>query len=146
MAYEIAARSSFDLGDRKSGLDQAHQSLVFLPENPLLLVAVADVQAREHQNDSAISSVRDALNHLDRFTRPIAIAEHAWPEIKRNQQAIARFVVGRPLIRRALQPAAQPGQLVSIRPRPPFLSPVLSTSPMLRPLTCLARIISSPMI
>jgi hypothetical protein len=36
MVYEIAARSSFDLGDRKSGLDQAHQSLVLLPENPLL--------------------------------------------------------------------------------------------------------------
>src|SRR5216683_5814618 len=76
------------------------------PENPLLLVAVADVQAREHQNDSAISSARDALDYLDRFTRPIAIAEHDWPEIKRNQQAIARFVVGRTLIQRALQKSA----------------------------------------
>ncbi len=55
------------------------------PKNPLLLVAVADVQAREHQNDSAISSACDALDYLDRFTRPIAIAEHDWPEIKRNQ-------------------------------------------------------------
>jgi hypothetical protein len=41
-------------------LDQAHQSLVLLPENPLLLVAVADMQAREHQNDSAISSAPEA--------------------------------------------------------------------------------------
>ena len=34
VAAEAAARSSFDLGDLKSGLDYAHLSLSLLPENP----------------------------------------------------------------------------------------------------------------
>ena len=72
MVYEIAARSSFDLGDLKVGLDYAHQFLALLPENPLFLVAVAHVQAREYQNDAAISSARDSLDYLDRFARPVA--------------------------------------------------------------------------
>src|ERR1700733_11473116 len=38
-AFEIAARSSFDEGDYKGGLEYAAQSLALLPENPLLLVA-----------------------------------------------------------------------------------------------------------
>src|SRR6202034_3499687 len=50
-AADAAARSSFDLGELKSGLDYAHLSLSLLPENPLLLVAVADVQAVLQQNE-----------------------------------------------------------------------------------------------
>jgi hypothetical protein len=41
---EGAARASFDLGDLQSGLDYARFSLSLTPENPLLLVAVADVR------------------------------------------------------------------------------------------------------
>ena len=58
VAAEAAARSSFDLGNLKSGLDYAHLSLSLLPENPLLLVAVADVQAVLQQNEEAIASAR----------------------------------------------------------------------------------------
>jgi len=39
--FEIEARSSFDEGDYEGGLKYARQSLALLPENPLLLVAVA---------------------------------------------------------------------------------------------------------
>ena len=106
--YERAARSSFDLGDLKSGMYYAHESLVLLPENPLLLVAVADVQARQHQNDAAIASARDALDYFDRFDRPAAIPEHNWPDLKHTQQARAYFVIGRALIQSALQKS--PGQ------------------------------------
>jgi hypothetical protein len=74
-----------------------------LPENPLFLVAVADVQTSEHQHDAAISSARDCLDYLDRFARPVAIAESGWPGIKLNQEAIARFVIGRALIQKALE-------------------------------------------
>src|SRR5580692_11838393 len=35
-AYEVAARSSFDLGDYDRGLTHGRQSLALLPENPLL--------------------------------------------------------------------------------------------------------------
>ena len=40
---EGAARASFDLGDLQSGMDYARFSLSLLPENPLLLVAVAAI-------------------------------------------------------------------------------------------------------
>ena len=100
---ETAARSSFDLNDFKSGLEYAHLSLSLLPENPLLLVAVADVQAALQQNEAAIASARDALDYLDRFGHPAAIPEHDWPDFKRRQQATAWFVIGRALVNEALQ-------------------------------------------
>ena len=103
---EAGARSSFDLGDFKSGLDYAHLSLSLLPENPLLLVAVADVQAALQQNEAAIASARDALDYLDRFDRPARIPEHDWPDTKRKQQGTAWFVIGRALVNEALQSPA----------------------------------------
>jgi predicted CXXCH cytochrome family protein len=100
---EIAARSSFDEGDSEGGLEFARQSLVLLPENPLLLVAVADAQASQGQNDPAIASARDALAYLDRFARPISVSERDWPEVKRKQQATAYFVIGRAQLRLGLE-------------------------------------------
>ena len=45
-AYEVSADSSFDLRNYAAGLDFAKNSLTYLPENPQLLAAVADVQAK----------------------------------------------------------------------------------------------------
>ena len=101
--YEVAARASFDLGDFKSGLEYAHLSLALLPENTLLLVAVADVQAHQHQNELAIASAHNALDYFDRFDRPAAIPKHDWSDLKRRQKATAWFVIGRALINQALQ-------------------------------------------
>jgi predicted CXXCH cytochrome family protein len=105
-AADAAARSSFDLGELKSGLDYAHLSLSLLPENPLLLVAVADVQAVLQQNEAAISSADDALEYLDRFDHPAKIPERDWPNTKRAEQGTAWFVIGRALINEALQTPA----------------------------------------
>src|SRR5258708_12099659 len=58
-AYEVAARASFGLEDYDAGLNYARESLTLLPENPLLLVSVADVQARKPLTDPAIP---DPLN------------------------------------------------------------------------------------
>lgn len=66
-AYEVAARASFELDDYDAGLNYARESLTLLPENPLLLVSVADVEAHKHLNDAAISDARDAIEYLDRF-------------------------------------------------------------------------------
>ncbi len=99
---ERAARASFDLGDLKSGLDDARFSLELLPENPLLLVAVADVEARLEENDTAIASARDALDYLDRFAGPATIPAREWPDFTRKQQATAWFVIGRALVNEAL--------------------------------------------
>src|ERR1700688_5059047 len=78
-AYEVAADSSVDQHEYAAGLKYAKKSLTFLPENPQLLVAVADVQAREHLNDEAIASARAALDYFERFVRPGAVAESPGP-------------------------------------------------------------------
>lgn len=99
---ERAARASFDLGQFKSGLGYARFSLKLLPENPLLLVPVADVEARLGENPAAIASARDALDYFSRFAGPVTIPAREWPNFKRKQQAIAWFVIGRALVNEAL--------------------------------------------
>src|SRR5580700_11646625 len=101
-AYEVAADSSFDEGDYADGLAYAQKSLTYLPENPQLLVAVADVQARQHLNDEAITNARAALYYFDRFGRPGAISESQWPELKRRMRATAKFALGRALLQQAV--------------------------------------------
>lgn len=108
--FERAARSSFDLGDLIAGLSFARQSLALFPENPLLLVAVADVQARAAHPEAALESARDALDYLDRFARPSAISAQNWPNLKRLQQATAWFVIGRVQMVQALDLPAGAGQ------------------------------------
>jgi len=107
--YEIAARGSFDAGKLPQGLEYARQSLALLPENPLLLVAVADVQASRRQNDDAIRSATDALQYLDEFAHPVSVSEKEWPEVKQRQKAIAHFAIGRAKLQMALQ--ENPGTL-----------------------------------
>lgn len=97
-AEERAARASFDLGDLPSGLAYARLSLQILPENPMLLVAVADVEAQLKQDEAAVASGRDALGYFNRFDRPAAIPAHRWPGVKRIQQASAWFAMGRALV------------------------------------------------
>jgi predicted CXXCH cytochrome family protein len=101
-AYEVAARASFDLGSYKPGLSYAEKSLALLPENPLLLVAVADVEARENRNPLAIVHAEEALDTLDRFGSPASVAEENWPELQRKLKASANFSKGRALLQQTL--------------------------------------------
>ncbi|MGH9745115.1 MAG: cytochrome c3 family protein [Candidatus Acidiferrales bacterium] len=112
-AYEVAADSSFDQADYVAGLEYARQSLAYLPENSQLLVAVADVQARQHLNDEAIASAQAALYNFDRFGRPGAIAEGEWPDLKRRLRATANFALGRALLQLAV--AAPAGEQRTVR-------------------------------
>jgi predicted CXXCH cytochrome family protein len=108
-AYDVAARASFDLQDYNSGLLFSRESLTLLPENPLLLVATADVEAREHHNDAAISDAQDALEDLDRFSAPSSVAPENWPDLKRKLKATANFAKGRALLGQALEaPMGEP--------------------------------------
>jgi predicted CXXCH cytochrome family protein len=101
-AYEIAAKSNFDLGEFAKGIDYARASLRLLPENPLLLVALADVEARDKDNDSAIRDAQSALDYLDEFAHPSSVAEADWPSVKKQQQAIAWFARGRAQLQKGL--------------------------------------------
>ena len=101
-AYDVAARARFDLGDYRAGLESAQESLTLLPENPVLLVSVADVEAREHRNQAAISHAQDAIGELDRFAAPGSVDREKWPGIKRQLRARAHFALGRALLNQAL--------------------------------------------
>jgi len=104
-AYEVTARGCFDLGEYELGLSYAQKSLALLPENPLLLVAVADVEARQNLNSAAIAHTREALDDLDRFTGPSSVRDEDWPNVKEQLKSTADFAKGRALLQAAL---AQP--------------------------------------
>src|SRR6266849_397499 len=101
-AYEVAARGSFDLGNYEPGLTYAEKSLALLPENPLLLVAVADVEAREHRNSAAVVHAQEALDDLDRFGPPGSVPQESWLELQRKLKASANVSKGRALLQQAL--------------------------------------------
>jgi predicted CXXCH cytochrome family protein len=101
-AYEIAAKASIDLGDMREALGYASASLKLFPENPLLLVSVADVQAQQGLAQQAERGAREALDNLDRFARPASIAEQAWPEIERRLRASCYFALGRARVSQGL--------------------------------------------
>ena len=128
-AYEVAADSSFDQRNYSAGLDFAKKSLTYLPENPQLLVAVADVQARERQNDEAIASARAALNYFERFGRSGAIAESQWPATKRRLQASANFALGRALLQEAVDAPAGEKRIALLKESEQALSQARTLNP-----------------
>ena len=110
-AYEVAARGCFDLGAYELGLSYSQQSLALLPENPLLLVPVADVEARQNLNFAAIAHAREALDDLDRFAGPASVRDEDWPDVKRRLKSTANFAKGRALLQAALtQPEGETRQ------------------------------------
>jgi tetratricopeptide (TPR) repeat protein len=74
-AYEIAAKASIDLGDTKSAVEFGRESLKLLPENPLLLVPIADAEKQVDNLAGATQDARTALNCLDRFLPPAVFSE-----------------------------------------------------------------------
>jgi predicted CXXCH cytochrome family protein len=94
-AYEIASKANIALGDYPAALDYGKRSLRLLPENPFLLVALADADIRTGQYAAASQSAQDALWHLNRFDRPTSIEANDWPQVKSRLEAQARFVIGR---------------------------------------------------
>ena len=102
LAEEIAARASFAMGDDEEGLRYARESLRLLPENPLLLVSVSDVEAKLHQDDRASDDARHAIENLETFASPATVAPDAWPDLKKKLKATANFALGRALLDKAL--------------------------------------------
>ncbi len=93
--YEIAAKAAIDLNDFPAALRFAKESLRFLPENPILLVPLANVQVQQKAFREAEASANDALEYLDRFGRPSNIPELEWPQIEKALRASSHYVLGR---------------------------------------------------
>jgi predicted CXXCH cytochrome family protein len=102
-AYEAAAQASFELQRYDLGLNYAGKSLALLPENPLLLVSTADIEARQHRNQAAIAHAEDAIDDLDRFAAPSTVRPESWPDLKQKLKATANFAKGRALLGEALE-------------------------------------------
>jgi len=94
-AYELAARAYIAEGDLARGLTWAQRALRLMPENPFLLVAVADTAAKQRDLDLAVTSARDALRYLERAERPSHFSTQAWPQVRDGLRAAALFVQGR---------------------------------------------------
>ncbi len=94
-AYEIAAKASIDLGDNKAALQFGRESLRLLPENPLLLVPLADIQIREDEAAEATQNARMALDYLDRFVGPSVFSGKEWTALARELRASSLYILAR---------------------------------------------------
>jgi len=94
-AYEIAAKASIDLGDNKSAIQFGRESLKLLPENPLLLVPIADVETQEGNSAGATQDARMALSCLDRFLRPAVFSEKEWTALEKQLRATSYYILGK---------------------------------------------------
>lgn len=93
-AYELAARASLVAGDRGQALLWAARSLRLIPENPFLLVMVADVAAKESKLDLAEQSARDALRYLTYAAPPAPITARDWPRVHNELRGAAYLALG----------------------------------------------------
>jgi len=101
--YEISSKASIDLDDFPRALADGRLSLRFLPENALLLVPLADVEAQQGLLEAARRDARDALLSLDTFAGSSALTPQAWSELARKLAASSHFVLGRAAITEALR-------------------------------------------
>ena len=117
-AYELIARACIAIGDDAAGLTWAERSLRLMPENPFLLVMVADVAARQKQLDRAENSAQDALAYLANAETPAPLTPAQWPAVRDDLRASAHFVLGRAAAMRGGYPEAEKSLLDSLRLRP----------------------------
>jgi tetratricopeptide (TPR) repeat protein len=94
-AYELAARAYVAENDLAQGLVWANRALRLMPENPFLLVMVADISAKQRDFETAVASARDALRYLERAEPPSHLTRQRWPAVRDGLRATALFVQGR---------------------------------------------------
>ena len=92
---EVAAKAEIQLGRYRKALEYAKKSLRLLPENPSLIVPMANVQAKLGLTDEAQRSAHHALDYLQRFARPVTVPSRKWPRLRDQLKASCYFVLGR---------------------------------------------------
>jgi tetratricopeptide (TPR) repeat protein len=101
--YDAAARASLDLGNFPQALKEGRFSLRLLPENPTLLVLMANAEAQTKEFERAVSDARDALEYLEQFAAPGAYSEQEWLGVKLQLKASSYFALGRAEFAKALR-------------------------------------------
>jgi len=117
-AYELAARAYVAEGDLARGLTWAQRALRLMPENPFLLVMVADTAAKQRNLDLASESARDALRYLEHAERPSHLSTQAWPQVRSQLRSTALFVQGRVAAVRGQYKEAEQALLASLTLNP----------------------------
>jgi predicted CXXCH cytochrome family protein len=117
-AYELAARAYVAEGDLAQGLVWANRALRLMPENPFLLVMVADVAAKRGDFELAIGSARDALRYLEVAEPPSHLPRQQWPHVRDGLRATALFVQGRVAAVREQYKEAEQSLLASLTLNP----------------------------
>jgi predicted CXXCH cytochrome family protein len=120
--YEIAAKAYIDLEKYDLALKMGRNSLALLPENPLLSVPLANVQASQSFYAEANRNAAESLRNLDRFGRPSSIPEQDWPELERQLRASSFFALGRAAVSEALAGAPNPRRTELLTQSAEFLS------------------------
>ena len=117
-AYELAARAYVAQGDLAQGLTWANRALRLMPENPFLLVMVADIAAKQRDFDLAVESARDALRYLEHAEPPSHLSPQRWPQVRDGLRATALFVQGRVAAVRGQYKEAEQSLLASLTLNP----------------------------
>ena len=81
--HEIAAKAFIDLGDFDRAVHYGRESLKLLPENPLLMVPLANTEVLQSHLKEARIHARQALIFLDGFSPPLSVSNTQWPELLR---------------------------------------------------------------
>ena len=90
-----------------------------MPENPFLLVMVADIAAKQGDLDLAVESARDALRYLEHAEPPSPICRRQqWPQVRDGLRATALFVQGRVAASREQYKEAEQSLLASLTLNP----------------------------
>lgn len=92
-AFEIAAKASIDLGDNKAAIHFGGEAIKLQPENPLLLVPLANIQIREGEVAAATQNASLALNCLDRFIGPSVFSAKEWTTLARQLRATSLYIL-----------------------------------------------------
>lgn len=93
--FDVSARCAIDLGKFAAALIDGRFSLRLMPENPSLLILMANVEAQQSQFTVAFADAGNALEYLDQIERPPSTNQSEWNAIRPQLKASAYFARAR---------------------------------------------------
>ncbi len=93
--YQLAAAASLEIEDYPDALTQGRRSLRLLPENPALLIALANVEAGTHHAEQARRDAGDALLWLSVLAPPAGMKAAEWNATRATLEQGARLILSR---------------------------------------------------